>query len=59
MTANYINVTVKLFAIYQEVYQQEEIELNLPQKSQVKDIFNIIIEEHPQLSAWQTVTKLN
>ena len=58
MTVNYITIKVKLFAIYQEVFQQEEIELKLPQKSQAKDIFQIIIAQHTQLSAWKSITKL-
>lgn len=58
MVVNYINIKVKLFAIYQEIYQQEEMELQLPEKSQVQDIFNILLKEHPQLSTWKSVTKL-
>ena len=58
LTVNYIKVKVKLFAIYQEVYQQEEIELELPENSPVKDILKQMIEVMPQLSSWQSITKL-
>ena len=58
MIVNHITVRVKLFAIYQEVYQQEEIELTLPINSQVKDLVKIIIENKPRLSNWQAATKL-
>ncbi len=58
MTVNHITITVKLFAIYQEVYGQEEINLDLPQNSKVEDIFKIMIIQYPQLVSWQSVTKL-
>ena len=58
MIVNYITVKVKLFAIYQEVYQEEEIELTLPINSQVKDLVKIIIDNKPRLSNWQATTKL-
>ena len=58
MAVNYITVQVKLFAIYQEVYQQEEISFNLPEKSKAQDIFNLMIKEYPQLASWQSITKL-
>jgi molybdopterin converting factor subunit 1 len=58
MKVNDLTVKVKLFAIYQEVYQQDEIELKLPLNSTVKDVLAIIIDQNPQLSNWQSVTKL-
>lgn len=58
MSLNFIKVKVKLFAVYQEVYKQEEISLNIPKKSQVKDILKIIIQEKPSLKNWENITKL-
>ena len=58
MNDNIIKIKVKLFAIYQEIYQQEEISLQLPVDSKVKDVLSLIIEDHPQLKDWQSVTKL-
>ncbi|MBL1210989.1 MoaD/ThiS family protein [Geminocystis sp. GBBB08] len=53
-----ITVKIKLFAIYQEIYQQEEITLKISEKSQVKDILKIIIQEKPALKKWENLTKL-
>lgn len=58
MSLNFIKVKVKLFAVYQEIYKQEEISLNIPEKSQVKDILKIIIQEKPSLKNWENITKL-
>ncbi|WP_373481142.1 molybdopterin converting factor subunit 1 [Geminocystis sp.] len=58
MFLDLITVKVKLFAIYQEVYQQDEITLKIPQKSQVKDILNVIFEQKPELAKWGKITKL-
>jgi molybdopterin synthase sulfur carrier subunit len=58
MSVDYITVKIKLFAIYQEVYQQEEISFQLPQKSKAQDILNMVIKQCPQLASWQSVTKL-
>lgn len=58
MSLNLITVNVKLFAIYYEIYKQEEIILNVPDKSQVKDILNIIVEQQPALKSWKNITKL-
>jgi molybdopterin synthase sulfur carrier subunit len=57
MTQNSINVTVKLFAIYQEVYQQEEIILSTQEKTPISEILNTIIEEKPVLKKWRNLTR--
>ncbi len=53
-----INITVKLFAIYQEVYQQEEINLSTQEKTPISEILNRIIEEKPILEKWRKLTRL-
>lgn len=58
MSLNFIKVKVKLFAIYQEIYKQKEITLKIPEKSKVKDILKIIIQEKPSLKNWENITKL-
>ncbi len=58
MSLNFIKVTVKLFAIYQEIYKQKEITLKIPENSNVKDILKIIIQEKPSLKNWENITKL-
>jgi sulfur-carrier protein len=52
-----ITVTVKLFAIYQEVLKTPEIQLELPQNSAVSSILDNLIAQHPVLQTWRNVTQ--
>ena len=49
MKSENIVVTVKLFAVYQETYQQEEITIELPYNSKVEKILEKILTDHPHL----------
>lgn len=57
MSEKTITITVKLFAIYQETYNQPELTLTLPEKTTVNDVFHLMIKEHPELSSWQSITR--
>ncbi|WP_319420278.1 MoaD/ThiS family protein [Pleurocapsa sp. FMAR1] len=52
-----IEVKVKLFAVYQEVFDASEIDLMLPASAQVSDVLASLIEQKPQLAKWQKVTR--
>ncbi|WP_024546892.1 MoaD/ThiS family protein [Picosynechococcus sp. NKBG15041c] len=52
-----IQITLKLFAIYQETYGTEMLSWQVPGGSTVKDILNQIVEAHPSLAEWQSVTR--
>ncbi len=52
-----IQVTVKLFAIYQEAYQQTEIQLKLPWESPVKEVLEEMIKSYPSLEKWRSLTR--
>jgi sulfur-carrier protein len=52
-----IEVTVKLFAVYQETFARPELTLTLPQQSTVNDVLNILIQEQPQLAKWREITR--
>ena len=52
-----IEVKVKLFAVYQEVFDTSEIDLMLPASAQVSDILALLIEQKPQLAKWQEITR--
>ncbi|MEM6614857.1 MAG: MoaD/ThiS family protein [Cyanobacteria bacterium P01_C01_bin.72] len=52
-----IQVTVKLFAIYQEVLDTSELELALSSGTTVGEVLALLIEQQPQLSKWQEVTR--
>ncbi|MGB2924580.1 MAG: MoaD/ThiS family protein [Limnothrix sp.] len=53
-----ISIKVKLFAIYQETYQAEELQWQLPTTATASDVIERVITEHPQLASWRDVTRL-
>lgn len=52
-----INITVKLFAAYQEAYGKSELSLDFPAPITVKDLLAKFIDEKPELTQWQEVTR--
>lgn len=52
-----IHVTVKLFAVYQEVCGAPELRLELPEGSPVAAVRDRLIAEHPQLAEWRNITQ--
>jgi molybdopterin synthase sulfur carrier subunit len=52
-----INVTVKLFAVYQEACGIPEMQLALPIGTLVVDICDRLIAKHPQLAEWRELTR--
>lgn len=54
---NTIQVTVKLFAAYQDALGQSEITLSLPPNTSVASLCDRLIAEHPELAPWREVTR--
>ncbi|MDJ0592207.1 MAG: MoaD/ThiS family protein [Pleurocapsa sp. MO_226.B13] len=52
-----IKVKVKLFAIYQEVFNTPELDLVLPNRTNVGRVLQLLIEQKPQLAKWQDITR--
>ncbi len=52
-----IQVTVKLFAIYQEILKTPEIQLELPAESTVSTVLDQLIAQYPMLQTWRDVTQ--
>lgn len=52
-----IRITVKLFAAYQEAYQQAELMLTLPLGSTVATVRDRALTDHPELEPWRDVTR--
>lgn len=52
-----IQVTVKLFAIYQEVFNTSELKLAFPVTTTAGKVLEFLIEQKPQLAKWRTVTR--
>ncbi len=52
-----MQITVKLFAIYQETYSTPELQWQLPEDAVAEDILNRMIAEYPSLAKWREVTR--
>jgi sulfur-carrier protein len=52
-----IQVTVKLFAAYQEAYGKSELVLDLPPETTVADVRDRLLQEHPSLEQWRNLTR--
>jgi molybdopterin synthase sulfur carrier subunit len=51
-----ISITVKLFAIYQEVYGVGELRWTFASGSPVAAVLDRVIQEHPELEPWRDLT---
>ncbi len=56
MSAPSIKVTVKLFAVYQEVIGSPELELEFPGGSTVVQVGQYFWDQYPELASLQSVT---
>lgn len=52
-----ITVTVKLFAAYQEAYGVPELVLQLPKDTPVVAVQDRLLQEHPELAQWRSITR--
>ena len=52
-----INVTIKLFAAYQEAYGVPELVMEFPPGTTVADLRDRLIQEHPGLERWRELTR--
>lgn len=50
-------IRLKLFAAFQEAYQCPEIELQFPTGSPVSAVLDRVVQTHPQLARWKSVTR--
>ncbi|MBZ8180935.1 MoaD/ThiS family protein [Oscillatoria salina] len=52
-----IEITVKLFAVYQEVYKVPELNLQFPPQTPVSTVLDRLLSEHPELEKWRDLTR--
>lgn len=52
-----MQVTVKLFAIFQEVFATDEIQITLESGALVSQIFDRLASQKPQLEQWRSLTR--
>jgi molybdopterin synthase sulfur carrier subunit len=52
-----IQITVKLFAIFQEVLATDELQINLEPSTSVSAIFDRLVSNHPHLEKWRSLNR--
>lgn len=52
-----INITIKLFAAYQEAYRKSELKLALLTPLTVNELLEKILQEKPELEQWREITR--
>ena len=57
MSKSLINVTVKLFAVYQEVYGTSELKITFSKPTTVGDTLDYLLQEKPELEKFRNVTR--
>lgn len=58
MNADHIQVSIKLFSVYQEIIGESEIIQKLPAGTNAGDVLQQLIDRYPQLAQWKSVTRL-
>ena len=57
MDKNTIEITLKLFAVYQEALGAEEKALTLPVGTTAGEVCDRLIADYPQLAQWKPLTR--
>jgi sulfur-carrier protein len=52
-----IQITVKLFAAYQEAFQTSELSLEFPPDTPVSQVRDRLIADRPELAPWRDITQ--
>ena len=52
-----IDITVKLFAAYQEAYKLTELKRQFPEATPVKAVLESLLQEKPELEKWRDLTR--
>lgn len=52
-----IAVTVKLFATFQEAIATDTIQITLPDRSTVRQVYDYLASDYPGLEQWRSLTR--
>lgn len=52
-----VNITVKLFAAYQEVFGVSQLTLSFAKNTSVESLLDYLLKEHPELELWRNLTR--
>lgn len=55
--ADFIKITVKLFAAYQEAYGVPDLTLEFPEGTTVEQVRDRLISARPELQQWRDLTR--
>jgi sulfur-carrier protein len=58
MTTSFIQVHLKLFAVYQEALGISELQQQLPIGTTAGEALDQLLAQHPNLAKWRSVTRL-
>jgi sulfur-carrier protein len=53
-----MRITLKLFAIYQEIYKTDQLLLDLPETTTAAQLLDRCIQDHKELAPWRDLTKI-
>jgi molybdopterin synthase sulfur carrier subunit len=52
-----MQITVKLFAIFQETFGAEEMQMELEPNARISQVFDRLVTMQPQLAEWRSLTR--
>ncbi len=52
-----MKITIKLFAVYQEVLGVPDLVWELPEQTTVGEVSDRLIQQHPRLERWRNLTR--
>ncbi len=52
-----MKITIKLFAVYQEILGVPELVWDVPETSTVGEVCDRLLEQHPRLEQWRNLTR--
>ena len=52
-----MKITIKLFAVYQEVLGVPDLVWELPEQTTVGEVCDRLIKQHPRLEQWRNLTR--
>ena len=52
-----IQITVKLFAIFQEVFATDQMQITLESGAPASQIFDRLVSQQPHLEKWRSLTR--
>lgn len=52
-----ITVTVKLFAAFQEAIARDAMQISLPARATVRQVYDHLVSDYPDLEQWRSLTR--